>query len=420
MNYRFPQLIMVALLATAFIISCSSPEADSQPSVSVAAFEPAALSIELPEEPVIQPAIEQELGLELELEPEPEPATSTKGTFTDPRDGKTYSTVRMPDGNVWMAENMNWQGAGWCYDNDKANCDKYGRLYTWKEAVAIGNAIPGWHLPTDEEWTALTKAVGVLPGTKLKASSWDGTDDFGFSGLPAGDRHESGAFDNIDKRTNWWSATEASTADAYSRQPNAFLMNRINISKGRGYSVRLMQYGACPNTVTRAGTVTCGGRTYRTVQIGTQVWMAENLNYDVPGVTTDVCYDNNPANCAIYGRLYDWETATKVCPSGWHLPSLAEWQELTDYTMDDDSKLKTTSGWNDVNGNGTDDFGFSALPSGFFNGSWDRFEAVGDIGSLWIARTNPTGALIIKSNLHMSYIYLRTNADLFPVRCLQD
>ncbi|MDR2553906.1 MAG: fibrobacter succinogenes major paralogous domain-containing protein [Fibromonadaceae bacterium] len=186
---------------------------------------------------------------------------------------------------------------------------------------------------------------------------------------------------------------------------------------------------------------------YKIKQIGTQVWMTENLSYNVSG---SVCYDNDPANCTKYGRLYDWATAMDldiscnynscssqiaekhrgICPANWHLPSDAEWDILVNYAGDSSTaggKLKTTSGWNNdelgLSGNGTDDFGFAALPSGrgFPNGD---FRSVGYAGYWWSASENGADYVYLR---FMSYDYEGVNRDgndgkyrLRSVRCVKD
>ena len=153
-------------------------------------------------------------------------------------------------------------------------------------------------------------------------------------------------------------------------------------------------------------------KNYRTVDIGTQTWMAENLNYAVAG---SKCYDNDPANCEKYGRLYDWSTAKTVCPAGWHLPSDAEWDELVAFAGGG-AKLMAASGWN--SGNGTDEFGFSALPGGYgYSGS---FSNVGDYGYWWSATESDDNYAECR---YISFGVYRESCDksgLLSVRCVQD
>jgi len=149
------------------------------------------------------------------------------------------------------------------------------------------------------------------------------------------------------------------------------------------------------------------GQTYQTVVIGGRTWMARNLNYETIG---SKCGDGsslsneNTANCYAYGRLYEWSTANSVCPTGWRLPSNAEWTALIDFVGGSSiagTKLKAKSGWYDINtggsGNGTDDYGFAALPGGFgyysnslnnylfgsFNGYWWSSTRGADGGYMW-------------------------------------
>ena len=109
------------------------------------------------------------------------------------------------------------------------------------------------------------------------------------------------------------------------------------------------------------------GKTYRTVKIGKQTWMVENLNHKTG---SSVCYDNEESNCQKDGRLYDWNTALNACPAGWHLPSDAEWTALTDFVGGEETvgtKLKSKTGWSTGKNYkvATDDYGFSALPGGY-------------------------------------------------------
>lgn len=114
------------------------------------------------------------------------------------------------------------------------------------------------------------------------------------------------------------------------------------------------------------------GKSYKTVKIGTQTWMAENLNY---ATGNSFCYENADNNCIKHGRLYDWSTARTACPAGWHIPSNDEWQALVDGMggFDDAGiRMKARSDWEyngTQTGNGSDDCGFSAFPSGSYSGT---------------------------------------------------
>jgi uncharacterized protein (TIGR02145 family) len=136
------------------------------------------------------------------------------------------------------------------------------------------------------------------------------------------------------------------------------------------------------------GSLTYEGKEYRTIVIDSQTWLADNLDYAVEG---SKCYDDDPANCAIYGRLYDWamvmalpascisnscdsqinEKHRGICPEDWHVPSDDEWSMLINFVdigYSAGKHLKAASGWNDYqgqSGNGEDTYGFAALPGGY-------------------------------------------------------
>jgi uncharacterized protein (TIGR02145 family) len=174
--------------------------------------------------------------------------------------------------------------------------------------------------------------------------------------------------------------------------------------------------------------------------------MARNLNYAVSG---SKCYGNDPDNCDIYGMLYDWATAMAlpdcgyggipcswqiganhqgICPSGWHIPSNAEWTTLTNFVGSNaGTKLKATSGWNNYSsssGNGTDAFEFAALPGGYDPSdlSGGSFIDVGNNGIWWSATEDDANRAYYRRIGYGSEIFISSNFKyyLFSVRCLQN
>ena len=175
------------------------------------------------------------------------------------------------------------------------------------------------------------------------------------------------------------------------------------------------------------------GQTYNIVTIGSKTWFAENLNYETSFGW--LCYDYDPANCDVYGRLYTRDAAMNACPNGWHLPSDNEWRNLEMYLgmsqseadnagwrgTDEGKKLKSTTGWNS-DGNGTDEAGFSALPGGCYTGT--RFESLGSGGYWWTATA--TGDYTVYWTRYLSYGYDKVYRSdygwffYFSVRCVRD
>jgi len=177
----------------------------------------------------------------------------------------------------------------------------------------------------------------------------------------------------------------------------------------------------CSNgTVKTYGSMFSEDKFYKTVVIGNQTWMAENMNYET--ANGSMCWDNDEANCTIYGRLYNWSTAMGVCPSGWHLPSDDEWTTLTSFVGSSaGTKLKANSSLWRANA-GTDDYGFSALPGGYGNTSGTSTIA-GNIGGWWSSTEYDAS---IAYGRFMSYEYASVNKNFgnkevfFSVRCVQD
>lgn len=163
-------------------------------------------------------------------------------------------------------------------------------------------------------------------------------------------------------------------------------------------------------------------RIYRTVETENQVWMAENLNYNIDG---SICYGDDEANCAKYGRLYKWALAKEVCPAGWHLPTTADFEILL-MSMGGKTvagkKLKSANGWSD-RGNGTDVLGFSAFPAGHNGKHPQEYSGILENTAFWsvadkdgayvyFMHYNDDGVKVVKGYDYDDYA--------FSVRCVKD
>jgi len=182
------------------------------------------------------------------------------------------------------------------------------------------------------------------------------------------------------------------------------------------------------------------------VRIGTQVWMTRNLNVSkyrngdlIPQVTDPTqwqnlttgawCYyDNNAANGAVYGKLYNWFAVNDprgLAPAGWHVPSIAEYTLLTNFLGGEDiagNKMKATTGWIPYSGvTSSNSSGFTGLPGGYRNGD-ATFAAVGYAGYWWCSTENKTtfawGHALYYINGYLdTYNYNKT--DGFSMRCIK-
>ena len=453
----------------------------------------------------------------------------------DPRDNKTYKTVKIGD-QVWMAENLNLNtNSSYCYGEEPSSkqnrnpglCSTYGRLYKWDVATQVCPG--GWHLPSKAEFETLLKTVGGQDSAGIKLKSVDGwkfekketvgTDDYGFTALPGGYRKEDNlsgivvtgnieSYDFIGDKVlaYFWTSTEdiktstrlsdggilldhafslfmknvyADAAFMGEYMDNAMsvrcIMDSAPASSAKSSSSKKIESSSSVKTessssVKSSSSAKSGssdgelvderdGQTYKTVKIGNQVWMAENLNLETPN---SYCYNDSAKYCSKYGRLYTWAAAMDsagvwstngkgcgdgricsptypvrgVCPSGWHLPDTTEWERLfaavggihDGIWRDAGKMLKSISGWKDSgkgadhSGDGVDAYAFSALPAGgLFNRG--KYDDEGNSAFFWSSTEySSSRANCMSLNYSVGYADLPVYNELYglSVRCVQD
>ncbi|MDR3001167.1 MAG: hypothetical protein LBU89_07875 [Fibromonadaceae bacterium] len=288
---------------------------------------------------------------------------------------RQYKTVKIGN-QVWMAENLNHRtGKSWCFEDDEFYCKKYGRLYDWNTAT---KACPvGWHLPSDLEWNELESVAGKDVASAISASQggWRDNEAHEFTLERQRSGEKTGRWRNLNESGFWWSSTIFEiTGSAQVRQLSSESFSSTLRDKPSGLSIRCIQ-DLQPKKISRTFTDTRDSKQYGVAVIGNAIWMKNNLNHNAKG---SFCYENKSENCDKYGRLYEWDLANTVCPTPWRLPNNDDWVNLIESSGSSvaGKKLKSKQRWN-----GTDNYGFSALPGGFTRAQ--GFAESGEKGYWW-------------------------------------
>ena len=374
----------------------------------------------------------------------------TYGEFKDERDGRVYKTIEYLKDTI-LAQNLAFadsemvpelKGNSWCYENIPENCEKGGRLYTYRAAQ---KACPeGWYL----FWqTSLGFNGDGLVGYRFKSTAgWNkggnGSDEAGFAVLPAGMRVDGEFVNGGFSGTLWlgssndyykgqeWREDDSSSEHnviVYAYDETNYKIN--SIKKNVGASVRCVKFGGVSvgpiwpfwsssvvylssSSVASSSsqapysfsemTDSRDNEVYKTLVTKDQEWLDENLRYKSDKV---VCHTNMLDMCDSSNWYYSWNEALSVCPEGWHLPDTTEWRTLVNMF----SSLHSDT---EVNSLGFDDVAHRSYSGdGWGESAYDHY---------WAANEDDT--LAVQISLGTSYMSYGGQSKRFAlsVRCVKD
>lgn len=252
--------------------------------------------------------------------------TQQEKVLKDPRDGNTYK-MASKGSFTFMIENLKFKTKkSFCNNNITENCDKFGMLYSWTEAVSI--CPEGWRLPTKQEAESIY--------LNLPIDYWQ----------RGGYRTYSGMYNDLDRAAAYWTSDidPNYSANAYFMFLNSKGIWSLKTSyKEQANSVRCFKDVSSKTTSIFESTQSSSrstaknkhilqdsrdGREYKTINVDSLTVMVENLKYN----SQSYCYENDSKNCELYGRLYTWNDAIRICPEGWRLPTLNELQRILTLT----------------------------------------------------------------------------------------
>ena len=321
--------------------------------------------------------------------------------LVDLRDGQTYDVELRSDSTLHMIQPLNYETPdSRCYNNLPENCKRYGRLYTWLDVTQ-------------------TKNFSCIATEKICPQGWTISPD-GTKGYYGGYFEHGENYRGIGKVQLYWGTHPLSTMvvdkncdenieykkfckdtsdcnfDSYYWYTDALYVHCYYPQKMKiPDSIKIQTTYTVPDyaiaDITKEYSGEYGeiiderdGNIYKTVEIGTQTWMAENLRY---AIDSSWCYDRNCNENEYLGRYYRWEQAIGqskypskdslqwpiqgVCPKDWHIPTFEEWETLFSYILEQTNgqfiskAIMTTQSWGSVKQAGYNTFGFNLMPSGY-------------------------------------------------------
>ena len=324
---------------------------------------------------------------------------------TDKRDGHVYDVELLADGTLHMIQPINFEvpEKSWCFNNYEPNCEKYGRLYKWGNNSSINRSCS-------------TNLPRICP------EGW-GWFKQGTNAYYAGYRSIDGEFMGFGEVQMYWGLTNPSTMESNHHCDETVYVSEYCRDSSTHCAVSWYDNGQATLHREKAVYINCAygkinvpdtvtlpkstyqfpeydttkiaqeysgdygelidlrdGNIYKTIKIGEQTWMAENLKF---AIDSSWCHSRDCEANEYLGRYYAWYGAHNlsyrdtvewpiqgVCPDGWHIPTLEEWEKLFHYVLDITGghslakTLMTTESWGNKEHGGYNTFGFTVKPSG--------------------------------------------------------
>jgi uncharacterized protein (TIGR02145 family) len=382
-----------------------------------------------------------------------------------------YEDHTIGKSNCYDDSDDNCELYGRMYSRDATMNDsrcEYGSSCDLGEGPIQGVCPDGWHIPTKKEVQNLLD-YATAPALRSASAAWSnpGVDSYGLSFVGAGNWDSDDGYEDMQSYEVMWLYTPSSyqyfllvssSAEVWDHSSSEYYgtvrcikdeaapgssSSSVSSSSSRPKLTNaepLLEAGTQFNSEITYGTMTDSrdSKTYKTVVIGGKTWMAENLNYAGNAIGESFCFNDEDRFCDVYGRLYSRDAAMNdagcnknscdlgdapiqgVCPSGWHIPSKAEIDDLVNSVSENGLTLMSTEGWDESMPAGTNPLDLSLVGSGDYDSS-KHFEHLGVDAFLWLYSEGSQTYVVVRGEDSNIFVNTYTSSQLYnSVRCVKN